>query len=76
MVGALREAVGPDIDIMVDFHGRPASVNAAMDYLRAIEPARSSLAHGYRFNGPKPTATPITRPTPSVPNGATSANGA
>ena len=40
MVGALREAVGPDVDIMVDFHGRPASVNAAMDYIEAIEPAR------------------------------------
>ncbi|MFD2055946.1 galactonate dehydratase [Mesorhizobium calcicola] len=44
MVGALREAVGPDIDIMVDFHGRPASVNAAMDYLKAIEPARIMFA--------------------------------
>src|SRR4026208_373868 len=25
VVGARREAVGPDVDIMVDFHGRPAS---------------------------------------------------
>ena len=44
MVGALREAVGPEVDIMVDFHGRPASVNAAMDYIRAIEPARIMFA--------------------------------
>ena len=40
MVGDLRDAVGPDIDIMVDFHGRPASVNAAMDYINAIADAR------------------------------------
>ena len=44
MVGALRDAVGPEVDIMVDFHGRPASVNAAMDYIRAIEPARIMFA--------------------------------
>ncbi len=36
----LREAVGPDIEIMVDLHGRPASVAAALDYIRAIEPGR------------------------------------
>jgi D-alanyl-D-alanine carboxypeptidase len=28
-------------------------------WYQAIEPARTSLAHGYRFNGPKPAATPI-----------------
>ena len=44
MMGSLREAVGPDVDIMVDFHGRPASVEAAMAYLRAIEPARIMFA--------------------------------
>ena len=44
MVGALRDAVGPDIDIMVDFHGRPASVNAALDYINAIAPARIMFA--------------------------------
>ena len=40
MVGDLRAAVGPDVDIMVDFHGRPASVNVALDYIRAIADAR------------------------------------
>ncbi|TJW10906.1 MAG: galactonate dehydratase [Mesorhizobium sp.] len=40
MVGDLRDAVGPGIDIMVDFHGRPASVNAAMDYINAIADQR------------------------------------
>ncbi len=36
----LREAVGPDVDIMVDGHGRPASVALARDFIRAIEPSR------------------------------------
>ena len=40
MLCDLREALGPDIDIMVDFHGRPASVPAALDYIRAIAPSR------------------------------------
>lgn len=41
---ALREAVGDEVDIMVDFHGRPASASAAMDYIRAIAPARPMFA--------------------------------
>ena len=40
MLSDLRAALGPDIDIMVDFHGRPASVPAALDYIRAIAPSR------------------------------------
>jgi galactonate dehydratase len=40
LMQALREAVGDDIDIMVDFHGRPASVAAALDYIRALAPCR------------------------------------
>jgi len=36
----LRAAVGPDIDIMVDFHGRPASVAAALQYIDALAPGR------------------------------------
>ncbi len=40
LMQALREAVGDGIEIMVDFHGRPASVNAALDYIRALEPGR------------------------------------
>ncbi len=44
MLDELRRAVGSDVDIMVDFHGRPASVPAALDYLRAIEPARIMFA--------------------------------
>jgi galactonate dehydratase len=36
----LRQAVGPDVDIMVDFHGRPASVALAREFIRALEPMR------------------------------------
>jgi galactonate dehydratase len=38
MMQSLREAVGPDIEIMVDFHGRPASASAAIAYIDAIAP--------------------------------------
>lgn len=40
MLSDLRAALGPEIDIMVDFHGRPASVNAAMGYIQAIAASR------------------------------------
>jgi galactonate dehydratase len=36
MFGKLREAVGPDIDIMVDFHGRTTPA-MAIQYINAIE---------------------------------------
>jgi galactonate dehydratase len=39
-MGALREALGQEIEIMVDFHGRPASAAAALDYIRALAPGR------------------------------------
>src|SRR3569833_2003299 len=38
MMQSLREAVGPDIEIMVDFHGRPASASAALAYIDAVAP--------------------------------------
>jgi galactonate dehydratase len=37
---ALREAVGPDFEIMIDFHGRPASAGAALAYIDALAPYR------------------------------------
>jgi len=40
LMQALRDAVGDSVDIMVDFHGRPASVAAALDYIRALAPYR------------------------------------
>jgi L-alanine-DL-glutamate epimerase-like enolase superfamily enzyme len=33
MMGAVRDAVGPDLEIMVDFHGRPAAASAALVYM-------------------------------------------
>ncbi|RFC67575.1 MULTISPECIES: galactonate dehydratase [Mesorhizobium] len=38
MIEALRRATGPEIELMVDFHGRPASAAAALAYLKALEP--------------------------------------
>lgn len=38
LMEALRQAVGPDIEIMVDFHGRPASASAALAYVEALAP--------------------------------------
>lgn len=40
MMEALRNAVGPNIDVMVDFHGRPASAAAALAYIDALAPGR------------------------------------
>lgn len=36
----LRRAVGNEVEIMVDFHGRPASIGAALAYIEALEPGR------------------------------------
>jgi galactonate dehydratase len=35
---ALRDAVGEDAEVMVDFHGRPGTVAAALQFIRALEP--------------------------------------
>lgn len=40
MMEGLREAVGPDVEVMVDFHGRPASAAAALAYIDALAPGR------------------------------------
>jgi len=40
LMEALRSAVGNEIEIMVDFHGRPGSVGAALAYIKALEPGR------------------------------------
>jgi galactonate dehydratase len=40
MMRKLREAVGDDIEIMIDFHGRPASTSAALQYIEALAPSR------------------------------------
>lgn len=40
MMQALRAAVGPSVEIMIDFHGRTASAAAALAYIEALAPAR------------------------------------
>lgn len=40
LMETLRAAVGPNVEIMVDFHGRPGSSIAALDYIRALAPGR------------------------------------
>ncbi|SMF89564.1 galactonate dehydratase [Azospirillum oryzae] len=40
MMQALRDTVGDGVDIMIDFHGRPGSIAAAMSYIRELEPYR------------------------------------
>ena len=40
LTSALRDAVGPEVELMIDFHGRPASVGAALAYIDAVAPAR------------------------------------
>ncbi len=40
MMDALRAAVGPTVEIMVDFHGRPASAGAALAFIDALAPGR------------------------------------
>ena len=40
MMEALRAAVGPNVEIMIDFHGRPASAGAALAYIEALAPGR------------------------------------
>ena len=38
MMSVLRDTVGPDVDIMIDFHGRPASPAAALQYIDILAP--------------------------------------
>ena len=38
LMSSLREAVGDEIDIMVDFHGRCASGISAIQYIKELEP--------------------------------------
>jgi galactonate dehydratase len=40
LMRVLREAVGESVDIMIDFHGRPASVSAALQFIEELAPYR------------------------------------
>ncbi len=43
-VNELRAALGDDFALMIDFHGRPASARAALDYLTAIADSKLLFA--------------------------------
>ncbi|MEQ1954622.1 galactonate dehydratase [Mesorhizobium sp. CN2-181] len=40
LMEALRNTVGPEVEIMVDFHGRPASASTALAYIDVLAPYR------------------------------------
>lgn len=40
LMETLRKTVGPEVEIMVDFHGRPASAATALAYIDALAPHR------------------------------------
>ena len=40
MMQGLREAVGDEVEIMIDFHGRCASTSVALQYIEALAPYR------------------------------------
>ncbi|TIS50788.1 MAG: galactonate dehydratase [Mesorhizobium sp.] len=40
LMEALRKTVGPQVEIMVDFHGRPASASTALAYIDVLVPYR------------------------------------
>src|SRR5499433_2408105 len=40
MMGGLRETVGEEVEIMIDFHGRPASTSVALQYIAVLAPFR------------------------------------
>lgn len=40
LLAGLRDTVGDSVEILLDFHGRPSSIQAAMMYIDAVSPAR------------------------------------
>ena len=40
LLEGLRDAVGDTVDILLDFHGRPSSMAAALSYIDAVSPAQ------------------------------------
>lgn len=44
MMLALREAIGDKVELMVDLHGRPASLSAALSYVEALAAGRPMFA--------------------------------
>ncbi|KKB11963.1 2-oxo-3-deoxygalactonate 6-phosphate aldolase [Devosia geojensis] len=66
MMEGLREAVGDAVEIMVDFHGRPASAGAALAYIEALAPGRPMFVEEPVQPGDFASLTSLSRRT-SVP---------
>jgi len=64
LMEALRSAVGPSVEIMVDFHGRPGSTIAALDYIRAVAPGRPLFVEEPIQPGNPEALCDITRQSP------------
>ena len=45
LMGAIRDAVGDAVDIMIEFHGRCGSVSAALAYIDVLAPCRTLDSH-------------------------------
>ncbi|MCP3387807.1 galactonate dehydratase [Bradyrhizobium sp. CCGB12] len=60
MMEALRAAVGPSVEIMIDFHGRTASVSAALAYIEALAPARPLFVEEPLPPGDTPSLAAVT----------------
>ncbi len=61
LAAAVRERVGEDVDIMTDFHGRPDSLDAAIAYIKAIEPIKPLFCEEVIQPGDTPAMADIAR---------------
>jgi galactonate dehydratase len=61
LAAAVRERVGEGVDIMTDFHGRPDSLDAAIAYIKAIEPIRPLFCEEVIQPGDTPAMADIAR---------------
>jgi len=61
LAAAVRERVGDNVDVMTDFHGRPDSLDAAIAYIKAIEPIRPLFCEEVIQPGDTPAMADIAR---------------
>jgi galactonate dehydratase len=61
LAAAVRERVGDDVDIMTDFHGRPDSLDAAIAFIKAIEPIKPLFCEEVIQPGDTPAMADIAR---------------
>jgi galactonate dehydratase len=61
LAAAVRDRVGDGVDIMTDFHGRPDSLDAAIAYIKAIEPIKPLFCEEVIQPGDTPAMADIAR---------------